>query len=247
MKPGGTSFKLHGLGFDSVQSIYAYVSYRNVWYSEPVQARARLSNDLIEFDYPPLNDAFHSLVLRQQQQQQQQTNDPLSVNYELEIGFLMDGFNVTLKNTLVTYRPNPKISVSSLHIEMQQPDIIDESTQTATNSFVLAADVNIDQSLYYLYHSGVIRDNFQVYIGCSLCTNPSWFNQSRFSCRLPALNQKCMYQETSQIKLKKLTHNSLFFSRYNESIISSMRVENLLNHTIKAEPKPTVTTKHSSR
>lgn len=183
---GGTAFRVHGYGFDHVQSMYTYVSYRNVWYSEPVQARARLSNELIEFDYPALNDAFFSLIARQQQQ-------PASSTHKLEIGFLMDGFNVTLKDTLVEYRANPtpdQLSVTGVRMDMQSVQVVAASTSTSNGGFMLVADVHMDPSVYPLFYAGLIRDNFQVYVGCSLCTELEWTNQTRFTCRLPALNQK---------------------------------------------------------
>lgn len=56
---GGTQFRLHGFNFDAVQSAYTYAVYKaGVWYSEPLQARARLSNELILFEFPALPDAF---------------------------------------------------------------------------------------------------------------------------------------------------------------------------------------------
>jgi hypothetical protein len=149
-----------------------------MWYSEPIQARNRISNELIEFDFPALNEGFQSLV----RQQQQLT---ASSKYELEIGFLMDGFNVTLKDLVIEYRQNPtkdELAVMGVQIEMQNAG--NES------QFSLMVDLKMDRSVYAMFYSGLIRDNLQVFIGCSLCTNQMWLNETRFSCQLPSLNQK---------------------------------------------------------
>ena len=63
---GGTQFRLYGFNFDAVQSVYTYLVYKDLWYSEPLQARARLSNELILFEFPMLTDAFFQLVKQQQ-------------------------------------------------------------------------------------------------------------------------------------------------------------------------------------
>ena len=70
---GGTKFRLTGYNFNAVQSAYTYVAFRGMWYSPPTIAKRRVSNEVIEFTFPPLDDAFLSLVTSASKQGQQTT------------------------------------------------------------------------------------------------------------------------------------------------------------------------------
>lgn len=208
---GGTQFKLNGFNFDAVQSVYTYVAYRDLWYSEPLQARQRISNEIIQFDFPQLTDGFFDLVKQQQLVFTAPTNMPTTTGsrlatraqiekYELQIGFLMDGFNVTLKDLPIVYLPNlnqEKIAIRSIDIAMPA-----QSTDgPKPSSFSLVIDLRIDSStinLLYEHSNNLLKDNFQAYVSCSLCTNLVWLNETRFSCQLASLQSQISSNETTK-------------------------------------------------
>jgi len=68
---GGTGFSLSGANFKAVQSAYTYIVFRDMWYSAPLAARRRVSDELIEFDFPPLTEAFFDMVRSSSTNQQQ--------------------------------------------------------------------------------------------------------------------------------------------------------------------------------
>jgi hypothetical protein len=68
---GGTGFSLSGANFKEVQSAYTYVMFRDMWYSAPLAAWTRVSDELIEFDFPPLTEAFFDMVRSSSTNQQQ--------------------------------------------------------------------------------------------------------------------------------------------------------------------------------
>lgn len=184
--PGGTQFKLNGFNFDSVQSVYTYVVYKDLWYSEPLQARQRISNEYILFDFPQLTEGFFDLVKQQQLIFTVPTNKqkPENEKYELQIGFLMDGFNVTLKDFPIVYLPTLNqdlVSIQNLDISIKSASL-----------FSLIVDLKIDNSiLNILYDStnNLLKENLQVYVACSLCSSLEWLNETRFTCQLPSLQQ----------------------------------------------------------
>jgi hypothetical protein len=171
---GGTQFRLNGFNFDAVQSAYTYLVYKDLWYSEPLQARSRLSNELILFEFPTLPEAFFHLI-------KQQTGIVSNENYEMQIGFLMDGFNVTLKNMPVLYMPSltsQSISIKNINIQMKE-----KMTPMDAQTFTLIIDMKMND----LNIGMMLRDDLQVYIACSPCTNHIWLNEFTFTCELPSL------------------------------------------------------------
>ncbi len=204
---GGTRFNLSGTHFGSVQSAYVYVAYNNMWYSAPVLARIRHSVTLIEFEYPPLNTAFFELVKQQQYKQTSSTSSLFGKeNYELQIGFLMDGFNVTLSNVPIVYVADYSaqlISVKQFSIAMSlQTSLSDVVTSAANNinsnkQFSLIVDMQIDKSIIY---SDLIRDDLSIYVACSPCTQVKWLNETRFSCVLPSISVSTHQTTTANSK-----------------------------------------------
>jgi len=173
MYSGGTQFTLDGFNFDSVQTAYTYVAFRDLWYSEPVLSRERISNEKIKFEYPALTDAFFDLI------KQQQFKMPHN-KYELQIGFLMDGFNVTLKDAPIVYVENfTQLSVKNVEITRQKSE---------ESNFNLLIDLDSSDTLFLASdYFNLLREDLNVYIACSQCTKVSWINETRFLCRLPSL------------------------------------------------------------
>ena len=185
---GGCKFNLNGFNFDSVQSAYTFVAYKDVWYSEPVSARLRLTNDRIVFETPALTDAFFSL---------QNNINKKSANHRLQVGFLMDGFNVTLKNEYINYVPD------------LNPDQIDVLSQIKIikidNLFRIKIKFKFSSEFVYL-----IRDNLQLYIGCSLCDQVQWSNQNEYECTLPPLlSTTNLNNDQSSFKCEAKVFNAL--------------------------------------
>ncbi|RNA39166.1 plexin-B, partial [Brachionus plicatilis] len=164
---GGAAFQLTGFNFDSVQSAYTFVNYGDMWYSEPVSATSRLSNEKIVFESPALSDAFFAIA--------KSTNGPPRSHYLLQVGFLMDGFNVTLNEQRITYVPNlppASLQTQALHL------IKSNDLYTIKLTVAMATDNQ---------HVDLIKRNFQVYIGCSLCDHGKWTDNQHYTCTLPQL------------------------------------------------------------
>ena len=133
---GGTRFILRGYNFDAVQSAYTYVSYKDLWYSEPSPAKTRISNELIQFEFPALTQLKHDEF-------------DTTGKHELQIGFLMDGFNVTMPDAYALYLPNPQALIREADVTVE------------IDRLVLAIDITID-SASLLSADGIFRDDLQV-------------------------------------------------------------------------------------
>ncbi len=219
---GGTGFTLSGSNFNAVQSAYTYIVFRDMWYSAPLPARKRLSNDVIEFDFPPLTEAFFDMVrsTSQQQQQTRLTTRPLTTssaysnsieNYQLQIGFLMDGFNVTLKETPIIYMPNftPQlISIQNIKIAM---------AQQSQQKFSLIVDLTIDHSVQF---SDLIKNDLQIYVACSPCMSIQWLNSTRISCDLPEASVVNLTTSDSSVKCPQKVFNAVLDSMDKHNILS---------------------------
>ena len=110
----------------------------------------------------------------------------------MQMGFLMDGFNVTLKNMPVMYMPRltPQlISVRHVNIQMKEKS----SSQDQSQIFTLVIELHVDESIQNMLTSnqnggmGMLKDDLQVFIGCSLCANHVWRGDFTFACDLPSL------------------------------------------------------------
>jgi hypothetical protein len=188
---GGSQFYLEGFNFDAVQTAYTYVSFKDIWYSEPVIVRERISNEKMKFEYPALNEAF----FQQQKQIINNNNNKISSKFELQIGFLMDGFNVTLKETSIIYVPNfDQITIKNIEI------INDKKIQ----NFNLIIDLDSTDLLFLSsMYFNMLRDDLNVYVACSQCTKINWINETRFTCNLPTQQQQQQHHNrTSACDLK---------------------------------------------
>ncbi|CAF0765273.1 unnamed protein product [Brachionus calyciflorus] len=192
---GGTQFRLSGFNFDSVQSAYTFINYRDLWYSEPVSAKERISNEEIIFEFPPLSDAFFAL-----------TKPEDGSRFQLQIGFLMDGFNVTLKDQLINYNPNLKSDkIKIIHLDLLK----------TKEFYSLSIGLHLDESIYSIRE--IITENIQIYIGCSQCFNIQWLNDTNFICNLPFF--------TNEIKPIKTTCEAKVFN----ILLNKLNTQNSLN------------------
>lgn len=193
---GGIKFRLNGFNFTPAQSIYTYIVFRDMWYSPPIMHRRRVSNEVIEFTFPPLEEAFFAQDRSATKQDRNQGIEALSTrfssnlaqNYELQIGFIMDGFNATLKNMPVTYIPDftpGMISIRDIDIAMKQSNPL-ATNSAAHNEFSLIIDLDLDRSLGGLREL-LVKSELSFYVACSECTNLKWLNETRVSCQLPQI------------------------------------------------------------
>ena len=221
MYTGGTQFRLYGFNFDAVQSAYTYVNYREIWYSEPVPARTRISNEYILFDFPQLTESFFDTVKQQQlvftlSSSKSIVKSTIQEKYELQIGFLMDGFNVTLKDIPITYLPpfnSKSIIISNLDIQLTQN----------SNDFSLIMDFKIDESiLSNINQYNLLRDDLQIYIGCSQCSKLVWLNDTKASCQLPLLTAKNITNST-QFQCEQKAFNSIL-NKLNQNKLSMIHL-----------------------
>ena len=174
-------------------------------------ATKRLSNELIEFEFPPLSDAFFELVKQQASYKMRPgssstkswTIDSGRENYELQIGFLMDGFNVTLKNSPVVYTPNFAAHLVSIkHIDISMQPVLAESEK----QFSLVVDLNIAKSVLY---NELLRNDLTVHVGCSTCLGLKWVNETRLTCRLPVAASSSSSNMSDGIECSSKVFNSM--------------------------------------
>ena len=207
---GGTRFRLYGHNLDAVQSAYAYVATLGDsgqwWYSDPLAARysplattatstsyksQSHSRHSIEFEFPPLGDSFPLVSAARN-------------HHRLAIGFLLDGFNTTLKDVRVAYVPTAALAT---RVHLRSLDIrIDQQQTTNSNEFSLLVDIDLDMDMAS-WSGGLdeskalrqmVRDDLQVFVACVECTQLVWLNETRASCQLPSLTHKQQPQTQQQ-------------------------------------------------
>lgn len=213
---GGTRFKLQGYNFNAVQSAYTYLVFRDMWYSAPLIAKSRISNEVIEFEFPPLTEAFFDMINSESKRSNSNggmyttkaltTSSSFSTsleNYELQIGFLMDGFNVTLKNVPVTYIPDftkDLISIENVDIAMRK------NYEISKSQFSLIISLKIDPLIKY---NDLLKNDLSVYIACSKCFDLKWINDSHISCQLPQVSANLTTIQSCPSKVFRTTLKNL--------------------------------------
>ena len=96
----------------------------------------------------------------------------------------MDGFNVTLKDTPVTYIPDytpDMISIRAINIGMEQEPQT-KAAKTAEQQFSLLIDLDLERSLLF---SDLLKTDLSFFVACSECAGVKWLNESRVTCQLP--------------------------------------------------------------
>jgi hypothetical protein len=210
---GGTKFEITGYNFDLAQSVYTFVTYRGQWYSEPSQALSQdRSSNSIQFEWPALGSSFYqqtTTLMRNQQQTRPSSFDIYNI-YELEVGFQMDGFKWTSTSTdhrsvdSIVYIPDfneTQIRVENYKLTIEPSTSIKEEKEEEASYYYLTVSLYIDQSVVKWFHNSFsgrysFRSDFQVFVGCSLCDNIIWLNNTQIRCRLPFINIKQLINTT---------------------------------------------------
>ncbi len=206
---GGTKFNLNGFNFNSVQKAHTFITYQNIWYSDPLPALNRINNEVFEFEFPSLNKKFFNVIKEQQLVFNYKTDladgSLLNDKYEFQIGFLMDGFNTTLdqQHHRIVYYP-----------DLTKTQIAVRGFELIKSSMKLLIELEADETtLQFLLNdnNNLLKENLQIYFGCSYkCTQVEIFSDNKnILCQLPLNeNSKCDQKPLTKI-IYDLNQNSI--------------------------------------
>lgn len=179
---GGTRFHLFGFNLATPQNAFAYVSSTSGWMSELSPAVNRISNEEMVFEFPGLSRTFLS----------SQHHRSHNHRHELQLGFLFDGFNVSLADSpRIVYIPDlTSRSLGIKHFEMLKL----KKSVPGSSGLSLLVEFDADEATWqFLINENMLVDgNLQIFMGCSfVCRNVELVlnGKQQVTCVLPTNEQ----------------------------------------------------------